>query len=1815
MLLMTPTGAMAQQVPVDKGPIARAFTPVVVQRPASAANRFMVPQDLTQAPPNWATQPVFAAPATARVSRYVAHKAMADDVTIVADTVATTDDYAHGVAATSNGATTISVNGATTAGRRADGVHVDGYGPITIQAGTIATAGYRANGIYANNNVGGLSGGISIEAGSVTTSGEAANAVQAMGYHGTTSVNVGSIQTSGYGSHGVYASSYEGDAAVNVGSVQTTGDAAHAIIAYSAGTTTVIAGTVATYGQSLTSDSNAGGIKAVGRAVNVQAGTVATYGVGAVGIYANSNLVHPANQAARDITVTAGDVRTSGDYAYGIIGVNGMANGPRVKPGEAGNIVIQAGNISTAGFLSDGVAAINFEEGGNVTVHAGGVSTLGDYADGIYAHSTLGNTLVTVDKVGTKGAVADGIHATSKGGTTTVIAGSVTTSGPAAGGIDASTYVYQDPEKGPDQIQSGSVSVVADSVITSGVYSNAIFASGNGLEVTLTNRVLTRGDFSAGMMVLNDGAKAVSIHNEGDIATAGQWSDGINTFNSGTLTIDGHGTVQTLGDNALGITALSRTNVSVSQNSVTTSGAGSTAIRATLSPFGGTGFPDVHDVTVAVNNVTTKGDYALGILAQNGSNDGSVNVAVRDSLSTSGQNAVGIGAIAGIGGKATINVGSVTTKGSQSVAIAAYAGSVDIRSTGMIATGGAHANGINAVSSTGTAAIHVGTVATQGEGAFGISVSAAGASDIVADTVVTRGAGAVGIFASNYTSQYGSSGDAGSSASISIHTGAVSTTGYGADAIHAIDSAPGSISIQGQVAATQGDLANAVFAAAADGPVVVDMAHVSTAGRGSGGVYAIAANGDASVRADTVSTAGNGANGIYAFSGGGTANVTVGDVKTTGYYGSNGITAVSGAGDVSVTAGHVATTGFGSYGIAAQALNHVGVSAGSVDVAGPFSSGIIAVAGSADITVDGAIGTHQYASNGVFAITYGGDLTIATKGTITSEGMRNTGISAQSRGGNIAITSNEIHMTPASAGFGVGIKARAIGGDITINAGTVTTTGDNSTGIYAVSYAKDDTDHRAGTIAVTAGAVSTTGNGRTASGIAAFNHMQGGTTAVAVTGALTTQGTYAEGVYAFSESGKALVTIASASTAGADAAAVDARGTSVVIKATGAVQTTGEQSSGLRGQASAGGVTIDNLGTITVAGGGANGITALGTDLIAITSNAVRATGSGGAGIYAAGNGGISIAAINTSSTGSSAIVAKAGGTASISVSGQTSAGADGIVADGAAVTIDIAKAGAVIAGGDAIVAGIPATDGSRSAGGISVVNAGLISARGQAIHITNGSTNITNTGMIAGSITLADGNDSLTNGGVFAMSKDSNFGGGTDLFVNTGIVSVLAGASRAATVALLGLDRFENRGGLIDLRNGHVGDQLVLPGDYVGSAGARLGLDVRLSGDGAADTLVVKGAATGKTSIVLTNTSQGPAKLLAKPVTLVQVGTGSASDAFTLATPENGFVAYTLAFSPGTDSFGLTTTTGSSVRRLTQVTQGAQAIWGQQASAWASHMASRRDEDDTSQRLWGQTYGKVDTHRTQASGYDLGYRQDYYGVQMGVDVAATPTGDTSHLVFGLTAAYLSSNLNLRSGAERLRYDTLGFGGYASFTAGTLFANLLGQYNHYAIAARDGVLKWSDDINGNGYGAEAEIGGRLGGARFFAEPTVGLSWQHTEIGTLHALDQAIAFGDGTAFSGRFGARIGGTTAIGAGTAVFYARAGYAHRFSGNGSATLQSGGTSASVSGPPLADYGQGAVGVTLLSAGRVSGFIEGNVDVGRAYTGGGGRVGLRFKL
>jgi outer membrane autotransporter protein len=525
-----------------------------------------------------------------------------------------------------------------------------------------------------------------------------------------------------------------------------------------------------------------------------------------------------------------------------------------------------------------------------------------------------------------------------------------------------------------------------------------------------------------------------------------------------------------------------------------------------------------------------------------------------------------------------------------------------------------------------------------------------------------------------------------------------------------------------------------------------------------------------------------------------------------------------------------------------------------------------------------------------------------------------------------------------------------------------------------------------------------------------------------------------------------------------------------------------------------------------------------------------------------------------------------------------------------------------------------PVQPSDPAPGKVTVTNAGtIVGGSGYAVVVTGGSAAIDNKGTIVGGVKLSSGDDVFTNSGTFVATKDSDFGAGTDSFVNSGVVAVRP-ATKAGTVSLLGLESFQNKGGLVDLRNETAGDTLVLSGKYVGSNNAMLGLDVAADGT-KADRLVIGGAATGHTGILLA-VGAGDATLVAKPVTLVSAGAGTASDAFSIANADIGFVHYGLGFDAATNSFGLTSRAGSSVHRLAEAGAAAQAIWRQSADAWSSHLAQLRDGGGVDQRVWGQAYGKVDTLRQSADGDDLGFRQDYYGFQAGADLAGKRSEDGQGVVLGLTGGYLSSHVTFRGGPERLRFDTENVGGYAALRSGPVFANLLGQYVHYHADASNGVEHWSGKIGGNGYGAEAEVGARLGGDRFFAEPVASLAWAKTDLDTLHALGQSVSFGNGSTLTGKIGARIGGTSDMGAGgKAVFYARASFVHDFHGRGSALLESGGTSDGVTGVRPGDYGEGAVGVNLITAGRLSGFIEGDADVGHSYKGGGGRVGIRFKL
>lgn len=124
-----------------------------------------------------------------------------------------------------------------------------------------------------------------------------------------------------------------------------------------------------------------------------------------------------------------------------------------------------------------------------------------------------------------------------------------------------------------------------------------------------------------------------------------------------------------------------------------------------------------------------------------------------------------------------------------------------------------------------------------------------------------------------------------------------------------------------------------------------------------------------------------------------------------------------------------------------------------------------------------------------------------------------------------------------------------------------------------------------------------------------------------------------------------------------------------------------------------------------------------------------------------------------------------------------------------------------------------------------------------------------------------------------------------------------------------------------------------------------------------------------------------------------------------------------------------------------------------------------------------------------------------------------------------------------------------------------------------------------------------------------------LSYVRSDIGDIHAFDQTIDFDKRDGLRGKLGGRIGGIEDFGGSKVSFYLQASYVHEFKGKDGLNFLSGGINQAINGVRPGDYGQGALGVNIFSTGRASGFVEADADVGGGVTGGGGRVGLSFKL
>ena len=991
---------------------------------------------------------------------------------------------------------------------------------------------------------------------------------------------------------------------------------------------------------------------------------------------------------------------------------------------------------------------------------------------------------------------------------------------------------------------------------------------------------------------------------------------------------------------------------------------------------------------------------------------------------------------------------------------------------------------------------------------------------------------------------------------------------------------------------------------------------ITTDAQGAFGVLGATTSGALNLTLDDITTTGANATGIFASSESGLVTVNVNTISTEGTN-ADGISATTNNSDIAIDAGTIVTTGLGAKGIEARS-----------------DFGDVAITADAITTSGASTGFLNPGANGILAATGGVGRVTIDAGTVTTGGAGAIGIGAQTFDGLASVSADEVSTTGASADA---INVLATSGRANVDAGSISTTGLNARGIVA-------TGGEGVTIAFDT--VTTSGDGATGILVPASIGLFGPRPSANVTiegGNVTTAGTGADGIAVAVAGGDATVTTGNVTVTGANATAISATSDvgDVSVTSTGSVVASGANGGGIFATSGTGNAAVIANNVSTVAALTPNidssraAISATGANASVRVNGTAQTSGTSFAGANSStvmanatnGNANAVVNNVTARGDGVSALRVTATNNAAATINGQVAAMGDGanaaIVDGGANATVTVgANANVTAADGDGIVL----ISGNAS----TLNNAGVIanSANGFAVAAFGGPLTINNSGTLTSDILFTAGADRVNNAGTFIVDTNPDFGAGADVFSNSGTVRFAAGAMNPVSRTFIGLETFNNTGGLIDLRNNVAGDTLTLPGTFAGSGNSELGLDVDLSGSGTADRLILGGAASGSTNLVIDYS--GPAGLNSG-VVLVDGGAGTQAGAFMLdgGSRNFGLIETDLVFDAANNNFVLVGAPTAAVYRTATFIESARNLWHVSADAWSAHMRGLRDSAWGSGargdggRLWIHMHGATEQRDgdTAVSNFglnrtfDLGYDQDYFGGQIGLNFGGG-AGDDGNFSFGVTGGYVNSQLRFNNVADRTNFDVFNAGVYAAVNSGSLFANVLAKYDWIKADSTSVTGQYSADFDGNSYGARGEIGFRLGSDSFFVEPVASIAYVRTDLEDLNVQSSSIEFLDDEGLRGKLGARIGASfPSARLNTVVLYAGGNYVHEFKGNDSVSFTNNGRNVRIDSPAMGDYGEGVVGVNIGSSDGVSGFIEANGAKGSEYDAYGARVGLRVSF
>jgi trimeric autotransporter adhesin len=617
---------------------------------------------------------------------------------------------------------------------------------------------------------------------------------------------------------------------------------------------------------------------------------------------------------------------------------------------------------------------------------------------------------------------------------------------------------------------------------------------------------------------------------------------------------------------------------------------------------------------------------------------------------------------------------------------------------------------------------------------------------------------------------------------------------------------------------------------------------------------------------------------------------------------------------------------------------------------------------------------------------------------------------------------------------------------------------------------------------------------------------------------------------------------------------------------------------------------------------------------------------------YVAPTGGLTVVlqdGVNVARSTGDAVSVVAAGNARATVNGTVQAtGASGnsmVVTGGDRAEVTVGPNARVTAvNGDGIVL--------TSVNGSTLNNAGVIgvSDSGFAVAAFGGPLTVNNTGTLTSDIRFTGGADVVNNSGTFVVGPNPDFGAGTNVFNNSGTVRFASGATTPVSRTFSGLTAFNNTGGIIDLRNGVAGDVLTLPGTLNGSGNSRVGLDADLSGTPVADRIVIGGAATGSTMLDVDILNPGT---LNSGVVLVQAGAGTQAGAFTLANGARtfGLTESDIVFDPTANTFALVSAPGAGAYRTAGFVDVARNIWHKSADAVTAHLRAGRDgawaaaggEGSPGGGLWVQMHASTEQRGRSvdannfglARNFDVGSDQDYFGGQVGFDFGGGIGGD-GNFAFGVTGGYINSQVGFAGVSDRLSFDVYNAGAYATVNSGNIFLNVLGKYDLYRGRTESQVGQFNEQIRGDSYGAQGEVGIRFGSDAFFVEPVGTIAYVRTNLNDLVVQGSTVEFRGDEGLRGKLGARIGASIdGIGPNAIVLYAGGNYVHEFMSNDAISFINGGQTIEIAHGPRGDYGEGLIGVNISATNMVSGFIEANGARGSEFEAYGGRAGLRIRF